>query len=112
MNIQIWGRKKCFDTQKALRYFKERRISVQYIDLQQKAPSKGELQSIMGSAGLDALIARDSPLYERLNLNRIAGQQMRAEVLFNNPPLYTAPIVRNGRQATVGYKPEVWKDWE
>lgn len=112
MNIQIWGRKKCFDTQKALRYFKERRINIQFIDLQQKAPSKGELQSIANSAGLESLINRQSPDYQRLNLHHIAGPQLRSEILLGNPRLYATPIVRNGRQATVGYKPEVWKDWE
>lgn len=112
MNIQIWGLKKCFDTQKALRYFKERKIAFQYIDLAQKAPSKGELQSIAGSAGIDALINQKSPLYKRLNLDRIGGREMRMELLLNNPGLYVTPVVRNGRQATAGYMPDTWKDWE
>ncbi len=112
MNIQIWGIKKCFNTQKALRYFKERRVGVQYIDLQQKAPSKGELQSILAAAGLDALINRESPLYNRLNLNHIGGKDQRTEILMKNPNLFVTPIVRNGRQATAGYRPDVWAGWE
>lgn len=112
MNIQIFGLKKCFDTQKAERYFKERGIKYQYIDLTQKAPSKGELMSMRNAVGLDSLINLAARDYQRLNLHRIGGAALREEILLNNPLLYNTPIVRNGRLATVGYKPEVWKSWE
>jgi len=112
LNIQIFGIKKCFDTQKAERYFKERNIKFQYIDLKQKGLSKGEFESVKKAVGLNDLINRNAKEYKQLNLDRIGGAGMREEILFSHPGLFNTPIVRNGRQATVGYQPEVWKDWE
>jgi len=112
VNIQIFGVKKCFDTQKAERYFKERNIKVQLIDLKQKSLSKGEFESVKNAVGLNDLINRNAKAYKQLNLDRIGGSSMREEILFNHPGLFYTPIVRNGKQATVGYRPEVWKDWE
>lgn len=112
MNIQIFGLKKCFDTQKAERYFKERNVKYQFIDLTQKALSKGELQSVKTVVGLANLINTESKEYTRLNLQNIRTESVKEELLLNNPKLYKTPIVRNGRQATVGYVPEIWKTWE
>ncbi|MEA4926963.1 MAG: ArsC/Spx/MgsR family protein [Syntrophomonadaceae bacterium] len=112
MNIQIFGVKKCFDTQKAERYFKERNIKYQYIDLSQKGLSKGELDSVKAAIKLNDLINQKAKDYIKLKLNRIGSATMREEILLNNPQLYRTPIVRNGRLATVGYQPEVWKEWE
>lgn len=112
MNIQIFGIKKCFDTQKAERYFKERNIKYQFIDLNQKGLSKGELESVKASVGLNNLINQQAKDYNKLNLNRIGSPSMREEILLNNPKLYKTPIVRNGKLATIGYQPEVWKEWE
>jgi arsenate reductase len=112
VNIQIFGVSKCFDTKKAERYFKERRIKYQLIDLVQKGMSKGELQSVKNAVGLKDLINSSSKEYERLNIKHIMSDQIKEELLLNNPKLFKTPIVRNGKQATVGYQPEVWKDWE
>lgn len=112
MNIQIFGIKKCFDTKKAERYFKERRIKYQFIDLTEKGLSKGELQSVKSSLGLNNLFNPGSKAYSKLNLDKISGSSVREELLLNNPSLYKTPIVRNGKQATVGYTPEVWDSWE
>lgn len=112
MNIQIFGVKKCFDTQKAERYFKERRIKYQFIDLNQKALSKRELESVRAAVGLKNLINEKSKEYVRLNISQIRSDQMKEELLLNNPKLYKTPIVRNGKLATVGYVPEVWGTWE
>lgn len=112
MNIQIFGVKKCFDTQKAERYFKERKIKYQFIDLNQKSLSKGELNSVKQSVKLIDLINSKAKEYNQLNLNHITGSTRREEILLKNPQLFNTPIVRNGRQATVGYKPEVWEKWE
>ena len=71
MNIQIFGTKKNFDSKKAERYFKERGIKYQFIDMKEKGLSKGEFQSVI-----------------------------------------KVPVVRNGKQATVGYQPEIWKNWK
>lgn len=112
MNIQIFGIKKCFDTKKAERYFKERNIKFQFIDLKEKAISKGELTNIKNSVGLENLIDKKSKDYTKLNLDKIRSLDMREEILLKNPSLYMTPIVRNGKKATVGYKPEVWQTWE
>jgi arsenate reductase-like glutaredoxin family protein len=80
--------------------------------LDEKGLSKGELQSIKASAGLNNLINPGSKAYGKLNLDKISSASVREELLLNNPALYKTPIVRNGRQATVGYAPEVWESWE
>ncbi|PRR77968.1 Regulatory protein Spx [Clostridium liquoris] len=112
MNIQIFGVKKCFDTKKAERYFKERKIKYQYIDLNEKGLSKGELQSVKSSVGLSNLINTEAKEYKNLNIDKIRMDSIKEELILNNPKLYKTPIVRNGRQATVGYEPEIWKQWE
>jgi len=112
VDIQIFGIKKCFDTQKAERYFKERNVKVQFVDLKQKSLSKGEFESVKKAVGLNDMINPNAKEYKQLNLDRIGGSSMREEILFNHPGLLNTPIVRNGRQATVGYQPEVWQDWE
>ncbi|MBL4930301.1 ArsC/Spx/MgsR family protein [Clostridium paridis] len=112
MNIQIFGVKKCFDTQKAERYFKERKIKYQFIDLNQKAISKRELETIKAAVGLDKLINEKAKEYKTLNLDKIRGEGVREELLLNNPKLYKTPIVRNGKNATVGFEPSIWKEWE
>jgi arsenate reductase len=112
MNIQIFGVKKCFDTKKAERYFKERKIKYQFIDLSIKGLSKGELQSVEKAVGLAKLIDCQSKEYEKLNMHKIINNSVKEEILLNNPKLFKTPIIRNGREATVGYEPEVWKMWE
>ncbi len=112
MNIQIFGIKKCFDTKKAERYFKERKISYQFIDLKEKALSKGELQSVKKAVGLENLINKNAKDYKKLNLDKIRSLEVREEILIKNPSLYVTPIVRNGKEATVGEKQDIWKTWE
>jgi len=112
MNIQIFGAKKCFDTQKAERYFKERKIKYQYIDLVRYGLSKGEFESVKAAVGLKDLINSKAKEYTALNMQHLGTGSVAEEILFKNPRLYKTPIVRNGRQATVGYQPEVWKNWE
>jgi arsenate reductase len=112
LNIQIFGIQKCFDTKKAQRYFKERNIKFQFIDLTQKALSKGELDSVEASVGLEKLLNKKVKDYERLNFSKIGSPIMKKEILLNNPKVYNTPIVRNGKTATVGYVPEIWETWE
>ena len=110
MNIQIYGKAKCFDTKKAERYFKERRIKYQFIDVIKYGMSRGELNSVKNAVGLDAMLnpkAADYALVQHL-----AYEQDKIERLLEDPSLLKTPIVRNGRQATVGYCPDVWKTWE
>ncbi|HWS41540.1 MAG TPA: ArsC/Spx/MgsR family protein [Pseudoflavonifractor sp.] len=110
MNIQIFGKSKCFDTKKAERYFKERRVKFQSIDLLKYGISKGELQSVKNAVGLEALVNWDSP--DAALLKYLAYDADKFEKLLEDPRLLNTPIVRNGKQATVGYQPEVWKTWE
>ena len=95
MNIQIFGTKKCNDTKKAERFFKERRIPYQFIDLKEKSLSKGELQSVKKAIGLENLINKNSKDYKKLNMDKIRGAETREELLLKNPTLYVTPIVRN-----------------
>jgi Spx/MgsR family transcriptional regulator len=112
MNIQIFGAKKCFDTQKAERYFKERKIKYQLVDLSQKGLSKGELESVKNAVGLNNLINTKVKEYKTLNFEHIRTSSVKEELLLNNPKLYKTPIVRNVSRATVGYQPDIWKEWE
>ena len=110
MNIQIFGKNKCFDTKKAERYFKERRIKYQFVDLGRYGMSRRELESVKNAVGLDALLDEkdpDAPLVQYL-----ASNDAKLEKLFDCPWLIKTPVVRNGKQATVGYCPDVWKTWE
>ncbi len=111
MNIQIFGKAKCFDTKKAERYFKERKVKYQMIDVSKYGMSKGEFSSVKAAVGgLETLIDAKSP--DALLLKYLARESDKEEKLLENPKLFKTPIVRNGRQATVGYQPEVWKTWE
>lgn len=112
MNIQIFGGKKCFDTKKAERYFKERNIKFQYIDIDLKGLSKGELNSVKKNITINELINTRAKEYKNLNLDKIRSSEMKEEILLNNPKLFNSPIVRNGNLATLGYKKEVWDKWE
>ena len=110
MNIQIFGKAKCFDTKKAERYFKERRIKYQFVDVIKFGMSRGELSSVKNAVGLENMVDEkdeDYPLFQYL-----ASHDAKLEKLFDTPYLIKTPIVRNGKQATVGYCPEVWKTWE
>lgn len=110
MNIQIFGKSKCFETKKAERFFKERRIKFQRIDLPDIGMSRGELSSVIKAVGLDALVDNNASGAEVLAY--LAYDDDKVEKLFENPALLRTPIVRNGKLATVGFCPDVWKRWE
>ena len=110
MNIQIFGKSKCFDTKKAERYFKERRIKFQSVDLKKYGMSKGELTSVKNAVGLEALIDPKHP--DAALLQYLAYDADKLEKLLDDPTLLRTPIVRNGKQATVGYCPDVWETWK
>lgn len=110
MNIQIFGTKKCQDTRKAERYFKERGIPFQYVDLAVRGLSKGELDKVQAAVGLDNLMDKDGKEYAKRNLKYIVHDPV--EMLLNCPLLLKTPIVRNGPRATVGYRPEMWSSWD
>lgn len=108
--IQIFGKSKCFDTKKAERFFKERRVTVQRIEVDKFGISRGELRSVCAAlGGIEAVI---DPKSEAASLIRyLAYEADKEEKLLENPKVLQTPIVRNGKAATVGYCPEVWEQW-
>ena len=109
MNIQIFGKRKCFDSKKAERYFKERGVKVQYVDLLEKGLSKGEFRSVSSAlGGLEKLI---DPKAKDFAMIHYLVDEQKEEKLMDTPKLYKTPIVRCGKKATVGYQPEIWKTW-
>ena len=112
MNIQIFGKQKCSDTKKAERFFKERNIKFQYIDIDKYGISKGEYQSIkIAVGGMDDLINKKSKEYENWYISHLSSQDDVEEQLLANPGMFLTPLVRDGKRATVGYQPAVWVEW-
>lgn len=113
MNIQIFGKSRCFDTKKAERYFKERRIKYQSIDLIRFGMSGKEFDSVLRAVGgIDQLIDWNGKSQEITNMKYMDDVRAKEDKVFDDPALMKTPIVRNGKQATVGYCPEVWSTWE
>ena len=112
MNIQIFGRSKCFDTKKAERYFKERKIKYQLIDIDRFGLSPREQENVKNAVGVKEMLDSEGKEAKRLGIKNPGEGTYTLGLLTNNPKLYRTPIVRNGRLATIGYKPEVWSGWE
>lgn len=113
MNIQIFGSKKDFDTKKAERYFKERGIKAQFIDMKEKGMSKGEFNSVCQAVGgYRNLIDQNCRDKDLLALITYIAEEDKIEKILENQKIIKTPVVRNGRQATVGYQPDVWKGWK
>lgn len=109
MNIQIFGKPKCFNTKKAQRYFKERGIAVQFVNVLEKPPSAGEWKSIIAAVGsVDAVI--DTACGRASEIAYLCDED-KLDKLCETPELIKTPIVRSGRQAAVGCAPDVWKQW-
>lgn len=113
MNIQIFGTKKCNDTKKAQRFFKERGIKFQFIDMKEKGMSKGEFNSVaQANGGLDNMINWDGKDKDLLALIKYIADEEKLDKVLENPQVIKTPVVRNGRQSTIGYQPDVWKTWK
>ena len=113
MNIQIFGTTKCFDTKKAQRYFQERRIKFQFIDILKYGMSDGEFASVLRAVGgIDNLVNWASKNPDVSLLKYLADPRQKEDKVLENPKLLKTPIVRNGRKAPVGYCPEAWAAWE
>ena len=110
MNIQIFGTSKCFDSKKAMRYFKERGIKYQWIDMKEKGLSKGEYTKVKQAVGgLDAMLNQKCKDQDTLALIKYIADEDKDEKVLENQQVLKTPIVRNGAQATVGYQPKGWK---
>ena len=113
MNIQIFGTNKCFDTKKAMRYFKERNIKYQCVDMKEKGLSKGEYNSIKQAVGgLEKMLNPKCKDKDALAMIQYIADEDKDEKVLENQKVLLTPIVRNGKQAKVGYQPEVWKEWK
>ena len=113
MNIQIFGKSKCFDTKKAERWFKERRIKYQYIDLLRYGMSGKEFDNVLRAVGgIDQLIDWDNKSQDVTLMKYMEDKRAKEDKVFDDPSLMRTPVVRNGKFATVGFCPEVWSTWE
>ncbi|MBQ9808462.1 MAG: arsenate reductase family protein [Ruminococcus sp.] len=113
MNVQIFGTKKCFDTKKTERWFKERNIKYQFIDMKEKGMSKGEFNSVKQAVGgIDKLINSSAKDKQTLTLMNYLSDSDKEEKLLEHQDLIVTPVVRSGKAATIGYQPDVWKGWE
>ena len=113
MNIQIFGKSKCFDSKKAERYFKERGIKAQFIDMKEKGMSKGEFNSVCQAVGgYRKLIDQNCKDKDLLALITYIAEEEKVEKILENQKIIKIPVVRNGKQATVGYQPDIWKGWK
>lgn len=113
MNIQIFGTNKCFDTKKAMRYFKERSIKYQFIDIKEKGLSKGEFNSIKQAlGGIDKMLDENCKDKDALALVKYISEEEKDDKILENQKVLRTPLVRNGRQATVGFQPDIWKSWQ
>ena len=111
--IQVFGTKKSSDTRKAERYFKERGIKFQFVELKEKGLSKGEFQSVLQAVGdLEAMVDQNCKDKDLLALIKYIAEEDKAQKVLENQVVLKQPIVRNGKQATVGYQPDVWKMWK
>ena len=113
MNIQIFGTKKCQDTRKAERFFKERGIKYQFVDMTEKGMSKGELTAVaQANGGIENLINPDAKDKDTVTLLKYIAEEDRLGKLLENQQVIKTPVVRNGKQSTLGYQPDTWKKWE
>ena len=113
MNIQVFGTKKSSDTRKAERWFKERRVKAQFIDLMDKGISRGELRNVAAACGgLEALIDPDAKDRDALALVTYLAPAQKEDAVLEHPQVLRQPIVRNGKKAAVGYRPEVYEAWQ
>ena len=111
MNIQIFGTRKCNDTKKAQRFFKERGIKFQFIDILDKGMSKGEFQSVAKAHGrIDGMI--DPECKDKDALARVNYMSDKLETILENQQIIKTPVVRNGKDSTLGYEPDIWKGWQ
>ncbi|OQY41203.1 MAG: ArsC family transcriptional regulator [Fusobacteriia bacterium 4572_74] len=107
--IQIFGVKNCNDTKKTIRFFKDRKINIQFINLKEKEISKGELRSITKTFDIEELLDRKGKEFKKRNLEYYIFDTL--ELLMESPTLFKTPILRVKDRVTLGYQPKIWKQW-
>lgn len=112
MEVQIFGVKSDADTRKALRFFKERRIEVHFVDFKVRGPSKGELRRFVERFGADALVDRSAKRFRALGLQASHyGAERWLEIASEEPLVLRMPLVRSQNRLTVGLAESTWKEW-
>ena len=113
MNVQIFGTAKSFDTKKAERWFKERRIPYQFIDMKRYGLSGREFDSVVHAlGGVDKLVDWSGKDPDLDLLRYLGSETAKEDKVYENQAMIRLPVVRSGKKATVGYAPEIWKQWE
>ena len=112
VQAQIFGFTDCQDTRKAQRFFKERSITVHFVDLKERPATRGELRRFADRFGAAALIDREGARFKALGL-RVAGDspERLLERALTEPRLLRTPLVRYGGRVAVGHTPETWQEW-
>jgi arsenate reductase (glutaredoxin) len=112
MDVQIFGVKKSSETRKALRFFAERRIKTHFVDLTERAASRGELSRFVQKFGVSALVDDTARRYAELGLRTARyGEERWLEILADEPLLLKMPLVRHGNALTIGAAETTWKSW-
>jgi arsenate reductase-like glutaredoxin family protein len=112
MEVQIFGTRKSADTRKAIRFFSERRVKTHFVDLAERAASRGELNRFAQKFGVGALIDRDSRRYAELGLAHARLSDERwMERLVDEPLLLRVPLARSANRLTIGLAEETWREW-
>ena len=112
MEVQIFGTSKSQETRKAQRFFAERRVKVHFVDLKERAASKGELRRFSQRFGLTALIDKQSRRYQELGLGVVRYADDRwLEQLVEEPQVLVQPLVRWQHKVTIGLAEAEWKQW-
>src|SRR3989338_1964439 len=111
MSYQIFGRQDCRETQKARRWFQERRIPFQFVDLEIKGLAPRELESVARSVGWEGMLDRESKCFLEKGLAFMTPARI-PKILSEDSLLLKTPIVRQGSKAVIGMRPEVWAGWK
>lgn len=112
MDVQVFGTKKSADTRKALRFFAERRVRTHFVDLAERAASRGELMRFAQKFGVQALIDESSKRFADLGLRTARyGDERWLAILADEPLLLKMPLVRHGSALTIGAAEDEWKGW-
>jgi arsenate reductase-like glutaredoxin family protein len=111
MEFQVFGTKSCNETKKALRFFKERRITVHFVDLKERPASPGELKRFAQKFGWEALLDREGKRFRDRGLHVAHVPESRIPALLEDDPmLLVTPLVRSGNELGVGWDEARWRE--
>ena len=112
LSVQVFGTQADAGVRKALRFFKERRVLVHFVDFKRKNPSKAELRRFFDKFGAEAMVNRDAKRFQALGFGSVHYSYSRwLEVACDEPTILRLPLVRNGSKLTLGVDEATWKEW-